>query len=28
MDTSKDKIAAGILRSDEKSPDVEMIFNA
>jgi len=27
MDTSKDKIAVGILRSDEKSPDVEMIFN-
>jgi transposase len=27
MDTSKDKIAVGILRSDEASPDVEIIFN-
>ena len=27
MDTSKDKIAVGILRWDEASPDVEIIFN-
>lgn len=27
MDTSKDKIAVGILRSDESSPDVEVIAN-
>ena len=27
MDTSKDKIAVGILRGDATSPDVEMIFN-
>ena len=27
MDTSKDKIAVGILREDQTSPDVEMIFN-
>jgi transposase len=27
MDTSKDKIAVGILRWDEASPDVEVIFN-
>ena len=26
-DTSKDKIAVGILRADAASPDVEMIFN-
>jgi transposase len=27
MDTSKDKIAVGILHADDASPDVEMIFN-
>ncbi len=27
MDTSKDKIAVGILRWDEQVPDVEIIFN-
>jgi transposase len=27
MDTSKDKIAVGILRADATSPDVEMVFN-
>lgn len=27
MDTSKDKIAVGILRADAATPDVEMIFN-
>ena len=27
MDTSRDKIVVGILRSDESSPDVEVIFN-
>ena len=27
MDTSKDKIAVGILRWEEQVPDVEVIFN-